>query len=221
MAENRKEQKEFFFIMMAINFIREVMNRIATNTQSTLAQPFPKKQCVVIGYEGVLASVAWRDRFLEGDKPNWELYWKGQEYDPVIPEIKELIAAIDEEVPIIVICNHRPAFSSDIRSWMVKNGVTAPTRIITRYYGDESFDLIRKRALEDISRQYTVALIIEADPSAVEMERALGYEVRAMYDPHIDPPLKSLPYKYLPPDEQDAMDAEMAAYQGGYYHGYV
>lgn len=162
----------------------------------TIASPKVQKPAVVVAYEGALASVAWRDQYIDKDEPDWESYWNKWERDCVNPQVLEMLQLLDGDTEIIVMTNHAGGWYQQIDAWCKENGVPK-TRIITNYHPGIAKDIARSKLLDNLKNTCTVQAVIEADPACMEMEAAMGYVVIPIDDPKIDP--KPDPKAELPP----------------------
>lgn len=132
--------------------------------------PQPPGRAVVVDIDGVISDAQGRQYLLEGQRADWEAFFAACGEDPVVVEVRALLALLDASLRVLLV-TARPIRVRDLTlAWLAEHGlrwdllVMRPAREFTpavRFKRDVVGEL---RA-----REFELELAIEDDPDIAEM----------------------------------------------------
>jgi hypothetical protein len=135
------------------------------------------KECIIVDIDGTLANNKHRQFYLEGDKKNWNGFFKAAAHDRLFREIRLIVNLFFTSTShAIFLCTGRPSQYHELTMQWLREQDVQYTSLVMRAQGDGRPDpVIKKEMLEEIKMQgYKPVLAIDDRPEVVLMWRENG-----------------------------------------------
>lgn len=147
----------------------------------------PRRRAVICDLDGTLTSCEWRRKYLALDPPDWDAFFAGIPFDPVVPAITRWIAARRCNGHLILLVSGRPSswrIRRDTYGWLAKHDIGFDA-LYMRAEGDRRRDEVVK---EDIYRtliepRFEVLEVCDDGADVCDMWQRIGLPLRRVVDP--------------------------------------
>lgn len=154
------------------------------------------RMIAAVDIDGVLADVRHRLRHVRGRSKDWRAFFAAAPSDPPLQQGLDTVRALAEGYEIVYLSGRPEQCREDTLNWFARHDLP-PGRLILRRTGDRRpARLVKVEALDRLSTQGQVGLLVDDDPLVLDAARAAGYDV--------------LPADWMPADD-DAAEALLHA----------
>jgi hypothetical protein len=141
-----------------------------------------------VDIDGVLADVRHRLHHVRTPPKDWDSFFAAAPRDPVLEQGRETVSRLAEVFDIVYLSGRPERCREDTRTWLEAHSLPAGQELVLRPQGDHRpARMVKVEALRRLSRDRTVAVLVDDDPLVLDAARAAGYDV--------------LPADWMPADE--------------------
>ena len=121
---------------------------------------------VVFDIDGVLSDAAGRQRFLEGDRRDWDAFFEACEEDPLVVEVGRLLELLDRDLLVVLLTGRPLRVRPQTQAWLGRFSVRFDL-LVMRDRGDYARVSVFKRRTVQALREYgfDLRLAFEDDPA--------------------------------------------------------
>ena len=131
----------------------------------------------VVDIDGVLADVRHRLHHVRGRPKDWRAFFASAPEDPVLAQGLDTVRRLAEVFEVVYLSGRPEHCRADTETWFERHGVPEG-RLLLRPLGDHRpARLVKVEALDRLSRERTVAVLVDDDPMVLDSARAAGYDV--------------------------------------------
>jgi hypothetical protein len=145
------------------------------------------RSIAAVDIDGVLADVRHRLHHVRSRPKDWDAFFAAAPEDRVLEQGRETVTKLAEVFDIVYLSGRPERCRDDTQSWLDRHGLP-PGRLMLRRQGDHRpARLMKVEALDRLSAQRRVGVLVDDDPLVLEAAVTAGYDV--------------LPADWMPPDE--------------------
>lgn len=135
-----------------------------------------KKQAIICDLDGTLCDTTWRNHFLNSRPKDWDGFFAGIPYDPIVFPVHNVLQMYKNYGAEIIFLTGRDEKKRDVTAkWLTDRGYGS-NHLFMRTLNDKRHDYIVKEEIyrAQIEPLYDVELILEDRQQVVDMWRGLG-----------------------------------------------
>lgn len=132
----------------------------------------------VVDIDGVLADVGHRLHFLDRRPKDWNGFFAAARVDPPHQEGLALVGELAAHHDIVLLTGRPERCRSDTEAWLAEHGVGYELLVMRPAGNHRPAAEVKVGILELMSRDRTVAVLVDDDEAVVAAARAAGYPVR-------------------------------------------
>lgn len=167
--------------------LKEARDRAGIDVDAPPPKP-DRRQAIVFDLDGTIASVAWRQHFVEAKPKDWDAFFAGIPRDTPAPDVRRMWDAVSDGVDRLIVTGRPERTRADTEAWLAKHGF-AGAPLFMRPEGDRRPDHIVKRDLYEllVEPYWAVQLAVDDRPSSMSMWHSLHISVARAIDPGLEP----------------------------------
>jgi hypothetical protein len=147
----------------------------------------PQRMLAVVDIDGVLADVRHRLHHVRTPPKDWDAFFAAAPEDPLLEKGHETVTKLAEVFEIVYLSGRPERCRDDTVDWLRRHDLPEG-RVLLRRPGDHRpARLVKVHALDRLSTDRSVAVLVDDDPLVLEAARKSGYDV--------------LPADWMPADE--------------------
>jgi hypothetical protein len=131
----------------------------------------------VVDIDGVLADVRHRLHHLAARPKDWHAFFRAAPEDPVLDEGRRVVDSLAEVYPVVYLSGRPEICREDTERWLAEHELPEGPVRLRPAWDRRPGRLYKVDALEDLSADHTVAVLVDDDPLVCEAARAAGYDV--------------------------------------------
>ena len=137
----------------------------------------PPRLLAVVDVDGVLADVRHRLHHVATPPKDWDAFFASAPEDPVLEQGREVVTRLAEVFDIVYLSGRPERCRDDTVAWFEEHDLP-PGDLVLRPRGDRRpARLVKVEALDEMSADGTVAVLVDDDPLVLQAARRAGYDV--------------------------------------------
>lgn len=137
----------------------------------------PARLVAVIDLDGVLADVRHRVHHVETQPKDWGAFFSAAPDDPVLEEGRTVVEALAEVHDLVYLSGRPERCRHDTERWLRTHGLPAAPVLLRPHHDRRPARFFKVESLDELSRERSVAVLVDDDPLVLEVARAAGYDV--------------------------------------------
>jgi hypothetical protein len=149
-----------------------------------------KSPAIIFDRDGTLASVELARAHVTDGRDDWAQFNAAMLFDAPVPRIAALFQAVRPGIDKIITSGRDGSLRPRMIWWLHKHDIV-PARLLMRTPKDNRRDsTVKLEILQDkILPTHDVLFVVDDRPQVVQMWRDQGFDVMAVQDPGVDPPI--------------------------------
>lgn len=134
-------------------------------------------RAVIFDIDGTLADCEHRRHFVEGEKKNWDAFWRTMHMDQLKLNVATVARHFARLSDLLLVTGRPETYRAVTEAWLTEHQI--PFRaLFMRVDGDRRHDITVKKEIyqQRIERRYDVHLVVDDRATVVRMWRELGLE---------------------------------------------
>jgi hypothetical protein len=135
------------------------------------------RMLAVIDIDGVLADVRHRLHHVETSPKDWDGFFAAAPDDPLLERGRETVARLAEVFDVVYLSGRPERCREDTLTWLDRHDLP-PGEVLLRPTGDRRpARLVKVEALDRLSADRRIAVLVDDDPLVLDAARNAGYDV--------------------------------------------
>jgi hypothetical protein len=131
----------------------------------------------VVDIDGVLADVRHRLHHVDSSPKDWESFFAAAPDDPLLERGRETVARLAEVFDVVYLSGRPERCREDTLTWLDRHDLP-PGEVLLRPTGDRRpARLVKVEALDRLSADRRIAVLVDDDPLVLDAARNAGYDV--------------------------------------------
>jgi hypothetical protein len=131
----------------------------------------------VVDIDGVLADVRHRLHHVTSQPKDWDAFFAGAPEDPLLGQGAETARRLAEVYDLVYLSGRPERCRRDTLDWFRRHGLPAG-ELLLRPRGDyRPSRVVKVEALDRLSADATVVVLVDDDPQVLDAARRAGYDV--------------------------------------------
>lgn len=154
------------------------------------------RMLAVVDLDGVLADVRHRLHHVRSAPKDWDAFFADAVDDPLLQQGHETVSRLAEVFDIVYLSGRPERCRRDTMVWLEEHGLPTGEVLLRRPGDHRPAKLLKVEALDRLSAERRIAVLVDDDPLVLEAARYAGYDV--------------LPADWMPADEtlREAQEVE-------------
>lgn len=131
-----------------------------------------------VDLDGVLADVRHRLHHVRTPPKDWDAFFAAAPQDPVLEQGRETVNRLAEVFDVVYLSGRPERCRDDTLAWLEAHDLPPAQELVLRPWGDRRpARMVKVEALRRLSRDRTVAVLVDDDPLVLDAARAAGFDV--------------------------------------------
>lgn len=137
----------------------------------------PARLVAVVDLDGVLADVRHRLHHVERRPKDWRSFFAAAPDDPVLDEGRHVVEALAEVHDVVYLSGRPEVCRTDTEAWLSRHALPAAPVLLRPRHDQRPSRLFKIEALDRLSQERVIAVLVDDDPLVLSAARAAGYDV--------------------------------------------
>jgi hypothetical protein len=131
----------------------------------------------VVDIDGVVADVRHRLHHVRSRPKDWAAFFAAAPEDPVLEQGRETVTRLAEAFEVMYLSGRPEHCRDDTDAWLRRHRLPAGDLALRRAGDRRPARFVKVEALRRISRDRTVAVLVDDDPLVLDAAREAGFDV--------------------------------------------